>query len=80
MKYHYVLTIEITELGSCTADDVIEVHPDFTRSEIYKHVVQRTTQRMLDAAQYRPDRVAPITRFWSLEPEMVGVQPAQPHL
>ncbi|MFH9426417.1 hypothetical protein [Streptomyces sp. NPDC017529] len=69
MKYHYVITVEVPELGFSTANDVLDVHPDFTRSEIYKHALNRCVQQMLDSADRRPTRITPITRFWTLEPE-----------
>ncbi|MEU7162575.1 hypothetical protein AB0A98_40105 [Streptomyces chrestomyceticus] len=69
MKYHYIITVEVPDLGLSTANDVIDLHPDWTRSEIYKHALNKCIQQMLDSAPHRPGRITPITRFWSLEPD-----------
>ncbi|MEU6966113.1 hypothetical protein [Streptomyces chrestomyceticus] len=71
MKYFYVITVEIPELGTSTANEVIEMHPDWARHEIYRHALNRCVQQMLDSAPYRPDRITPITKFWSLEPDSI---------
>ncbi|MER7316423.1 MULTISPECIES: hypothetical protein [Streptomyces] len=66
--WHYVLTIEIPEIGRSTAHDVIHVDDGTTRSQVYRIALKRTVDRLM---RDFPDRnhYPPLTLFWSLDPE-----------
>lgn len=70
-KWHYVLTLEVPELGLSTSQQVVDIKPGFGRSQVYEHAVKQAVRSMIDGAPgpVDADKVTPITRFWSLEPE-----------
>ncbi|MFK0182559.1 hypothetical protein ACIQVR_42165 [Streptomyces xanthochromogenes] len=70
-RYHYVITVEIPGLGVSTGNDSVTLNPGATRSQVYNHALSRAVANMIQASGLDVDveKIAPITRFWSLDPE-----------